>query len=379
MNPEDAHDPNAEARPPATPEAEARDTDRRPLSAHDVDSLTRLFQDLGEPAFRAQQVIEAVQVQGRLDVDEITTLGKALRKRLAERVRPPALELVERQDSEDGTVKYLFALADGRRIESVLIPEKGRTTLCVSSQVGCPIRCAFCASGVRGLIRSLDAAEIIEQVLHVRRDLGQRPSHIVMMGMGEPLLNFGPVVQALEIWTNPDLLGFSPRRITVSAAGTPASLMRLADTGLAVHVAVSLHGADDETRRRLVPGSPAGRVQGLIDAAAAYAARTRRDATVEYVLIRGENDDLAQAEALADAIRGRHIHVNLIPLNPVKHRPELAPPSGRAAIAFLEHLRERGVSATLRTQRGEDIDAACGQLALERALAQGEAAPESGG
>jgi 23S rRNA (adenine2503-C2)-methyltransferase len=291
-----------------------------------------------------------------------------LRERLADLARP-ATSLVERQDSADGTTKFLFALADGRRVESVLIPEDGRNTVCVSSQVGCPIRCVFCASGVEGLVRNLTVAEIVEQVLRVRAHLGERPSHIVLMGMGEPLLNLENVVAAVRCWTDPEGLGFSPRRITVSTAGTPSKIDRLADAGLGVQLAISLHAPDDATRARLVPGSPGGRTKALVEAGARYARKTGRDVTVEYVLIGGENDAPEHADALAELTAGRHIHVNLIPLNPVSHRPDLKAPSGLAARGFLRRLHEAGVSATLRTQRGEDIAAACGQLALERSLA----------
>jgi 23S rRNA (adenine2503-C2)-methyltransferase len=188
------------------------------------------------------------------------------------------------------------------------------------------------------------------------------------MGMGEPLLNLKNLVPAIGIWCDPEGLGFSPRRITVSTAGAPGMVDRLAESGLGVNLAVSLHGPDDATRRRLVPASPPGRTRDLVDAAARYARHTGRDATVEYVLIEGENDAPAHADALAEAVHGRHLHVNLIPMNPVAHRPDLHPPSGLAARAFARRLREAGVAATLRTQRGEDIHAACGQLALERAV-----------
>jgi len=339
-----------------------------PLAHRSVGDLRDLLVGLGEAPYRAVQVYQAVQQRGLLDPQDMTTLPLALRERLA-CISHAATTLVEQQASMDGTTKFLFRLADGRRIESVLIPEDGRTTVCVSSQVGCPIRCVFCASGVEGLIRNLDTAEIVEQVLHVRALLGERPSHIVLMGMGEPLLNIENVVAAIRLWTDREGLGFSPRRITVSTAGTPSKVDRLAESGLGVNLAISLHAPDDVTRARLVPGSPGGRTKALVEAGARYARKTGRDVTVEYVLMAAENDAPEHAEALAALTAGRHIHVNLIPLNPVSHRPDLKAPSGLAARGFLRRLHEYGVSATLRTQRGEDIAAACGQLALERSLA----------
>ncbi len=339
------------------------------LSAMSPAEIEALVVSWDEPAYRAKQIFQAVQRDGVLDPDRITTLPLALRERMQASCTP-ATKLVEAQTSADGTRKYLFELRDGKRVESVLIPEGDRATVCVSAQVGCPIACVFCASGVKGLIRNLDVAEIAEQLLHVAADLGKRPTNIVMMGMGEPLLNLKNVAAAIRLWTHEQGMNFSPRRITVSTAGTPAKIDQLAEMALGVQLAISLHAPNDEVRAELVPGSPQGRVRGLVDAAARFAKSTRRDATVEYVLIGGLNDRPEHARDLADAVRGRHIHVNLIPLNPVGHRPDLRPPSDVAAEGFARYLKERGVSVTLRTQRGEDIDAACGQLALERSLSE---------
>jgi 23S rRNA (adenine2503-C2)-methyltransferase len=338
------------------------------LTGLGYDALASIVAELGEPAYRAEQLFQAVWRQGATGWEDLKTLPRTMREKLAGRLAFSATSVVERQDAADGTTKWLLGLADGRRIETVLIPDDGRATVCVSTQVGCPIGCVFCASGVGGVVRDLTVAEIAEQVLHVQRHVGRRPSHVVVMGMGEPLLNLGQLAPALSLWIDERGMGFSPRRITVSTAATPAGIDRLAAEGLGVQLAVSLHGPDDVVRRRLVPASPAGRVAGLVDAAARYARATGRDATAEYVLIAGENDAPEHAEALAKALQGRHIHVNLLPLNPVGHRPDLRAPSPEASRAFVETLRRHGVSATLRTRRGDDIAAACGQLALERAL-----------
>lgn len=342
----------------------------RPLTELSLADLQELFTEWGEKRFRAAQVYAAVHARTILDPLEITTLSLPLRERMVAHFGAPATKTVEVESSDDGTKKYLFELHDGKRVEAVLIPEGERNTVCVSSQVGCPIRCVFCASGVKGLVRNLSVAEIVEQLYRVTQDLGQRPTNIVMMGMGEPLLNFDAVTGAIAFWLDEAGQHYSPRRITVSTAGTASRIYKLGKTELGVHLAISLHGSDDETRAQLVPGSPAGRVEELIDAAAWYARHTGRDATVEYVLIAGANDQPRHAEALASAIRGRHVHVNLIPLNPVKHEPQLKPPSGTVSMSFAGRLREHRVSCTLRTQRGEDINAACGQLALERSLTE---------
>lgn len=350
-----------------TAEAARREPALAGRSLHDLDAL---FAGWSEPRYRARQVFEAVQRRGVLDPEEMTTLPRGLRTRLTEEVAPPATALEETQESVDGTVKLLLSLRDGRRVETVLIPENERRTVCVSTQVGCPIGCVFCASGVGGLVRNLTTCEIVEQVLQAVSHLGGRPSHLVVMGMGEPLLNLKALEPAIRLWVDKEGLGFSPRRITVSTASTATLVDRLAATGLRVNLAVSLHAPDDATRTRLVPTNRPGQVETLVEAAIRYARRTGRDATVEYVLIEGENDRPEHAHALARLLAGRHVHLNLIPLNPVDHRPDLGAPSGQAAQAFARRVEEAGASVTLRSRRGDDIEAACGQLALKRTLAE---------
>jgi 23S rRNA (adenine2503-C2)-methyltransferase len=340
-----------------------------------LEALRTLFASLEERPFRAEQVFRAVWKDGITDPNAITVLGKALRTRLREAVVPEATHVVEVEESQDGTVKWLLGLADGARVETVLIPEGDRATVCVSTQVGCPIRCVFCASGVRGLLRNLSIAEIAEQVLRVQQRLRARPTNIVVMGMGEPLLNLEALAAAIRIWEDPAGMNFGARRITVSTAGTAPMVDRLCAEDLGVHLAVSLHGPDDATRKRLIPTSPEGRVADLVEAATRFARKTGRDVTVEYVLVAGENDTPAHATTLGHLLTGRHIHVNLIPLNPVAHRPDLGAPSGLACQAFARRLEELGVATRLRTQRGDDIHAACGQLALERAVS-GPASPQ---
>ncbi len=345
---------------------------RPALAGLSLEALERLLVSWGEKRYRAQQIFQAVHARAVSDPGDMMTLPAALRDRLAGDTRPSLTRLVEAERSHDGTTKFLLGLEDDRRIETVLIPENARRTVCVSTQVGCPIRCVFCASGVAGLVRNLETAEIVEQVQHVQRHLGQRPSHVVVMGMGEGLLNLDHLAAAIQLWRHPEGLHLSPRRITVSTASTGKLVRAFAERALGVNLAVSLHAPDDETRRQLIPTSREGRVQDLVDAAAAYARASGRDATVEYVLIAGENDRSDHAEALARLLVGRHIHVNLIPLNPVSHRPELQAPTDLVSKGFARRIREAGVSVTLRTRRGEDIHAACGQLALERALGGGE-------
>jgi 23S rRNA (adenine2503-C2)-methyltransferase len=342
---------------------------RSVLTGMSLADLRALVETLGEPAYRAEQVFRFVWREGITDPDAMTTLSKPLRARLREAVTLEATTVVEAEESRDGTVKLLLGLADGARVETVLIPEGDRRTVCVSTQVGCPIRCVFCASGVGGLVRNLTVAEIAEQVLRVRQRIGERPTNIVVMGMGEPLLNLHALAPAIRLWEDAAGMDFGARRITVSTAATAALIDRLIDEDLGVHLAVSLHGSDDETRGRLIPTSPEGRVADLVEAAARFARKTGRDVTVEYVLIAGENDTPEHATTLGRLLAGRHIHVNVIPLNPVTHRPDLSAPSGTVAQAFARRLEDAGVVTRLRTRRGDDIHAACGQLAIERTQA----------
>lgn len=339
------------------------------------EEMRALIVELGERPFRGDQVFRAVWKDGQTDPEAMTTLSKALRGRLKDAVTPTATSVVEQETSDDGTTKWLLGLEDGARVETVLIPEGDRATVCVSTQVGCPIRCVFCASGVRGLLRNLTTAEIAEQVLRVQQHLRARPTNIVVMGMGEPLLNLPALAAAIRLWEHEAGMDFGARRITVSTAGTAPMIDRLVEQDLGVHLAVSLHGPDDESRRRLIPTSPEGRVTDLVEAATRYARKTGRDVTVEYVLVAGENDAPEHAETLGRLLTGRHIHVNLIPLNPVAHRPDLRAPTGLACRAFARRLEDLGVPTRLRTQRGDDIHAACGQLALERAVS-GPASPQ---
>ena len=353
--------------------------DRPPLAALSIADLAVLVAELGAPSYRSRQVYAAVNRRAALVPAEVPVLPRGLVVRLAAATGPAATAVAEEQVSADGTTKLLLGLADGRRVETVWIPEGGRRTICVSTQVGCPIGCAFCASGVGGLVRNLAAVEIVEQVLQAIRSRRARPTHLVVMGMGEPLLNLEALAEAVRRWRDPEGLGLSPRRITVSTAATGALVDRLLEEDLGVALAVSLHGPTDETRARLVPTSRPGRVEELVEAATRYARESGRDATVEYVLVAGENDGPADADALVRLLRGRHLHANLIPLNPVGHRPDLAAPSGLEARAFLHRLEAGGLSATLRTRRGADIRAACGQLALERAIgARSPGAPPRG-
>jgi 23S rRNA (adenine2503-C2)-methyltransferase len=330
-------------------------------TAHSAEELASL---LGLPAYRGRQIVAWIE-RGAGSFEEMTDLPKDLRAALPERLRLTASETAEVHESPDGTRKLLVRMEDGALVECVLIPEGKRLTLCLSSQVGCPAGCAFCASGLLGLTRSLLAHEIYEQLYHAGRAAGgaDRISNVVMMGMGEPLLNFDAVVSAIP------LLGLSARRITVSTVGLPDRMRRLAGTGLKVNLAVSLHAPDDETRNRLVPVNRKFGVREVVRAAREYFDETGRDVTFEYILIDGMNADDAHAKSLVRLLGRGHLNVNLIPLNPVEGLPFLPPPDDRVE-AFRRRLEQAGIPTHVRRPRGREIDAACGQLRLRRVSAR---------
>lgn len=340
----------------------------------------------GEPRYRAGQVFRWMHARGVLDPDAMSDLPKALRARLSDELDAAGgvPRVAERHDSDDGTRKLVLALGDGRRVETVLIPRAsgspwddgaheavaGEVSQCVSSQVGCAMGCVFCASGVNGLDRHLSAAEIVAQVAlrHAGLDDGERVSQLVFMGMGEPLHNYGNLRRALALLTHPEGLGLSPRRVTVSTSGLVPQIDRLAaDFGGKVALAISLHAATDGTRSRILPVNKKYPLAKLLDALRRYPLPPRRQLTVEYTLLRGVNDAPRDADALVRALRGLRAKVNLIPMNPVEG-VDLEAPAEPIVRAFQDRLRRGRVPVFVRKQRGDDIAAACGQLALRENL-----------
>jgi 23S rRNA (adenine2503-C2)-methyltransferase len=277
---------------------------------------------------------------------------------------------LKREADRGQTIKYLFRLDDSRTIETVVMHydatarSRARTTICVSSQVGCPIGCSFCATGRSGFDRNLSEAEIVDQFLNASRDLGEKQrslTNVVFMGMGEPMNNYAAVVGAIRRWARPDTLNFSPRRVTVSTIGLVPFIERLSAEGLPVNLAISLHAPDDELRGSMIPVNRKYPIAAIVGAARAHAERTGRRTSYEYVLLQGVNDSVEQARRLATVVGHRLSHVNLIPMNPIEGSP-LAPPSKARAQAFQSILQAAGISTTIRATRGLDIDAACGQL-----------------
>jgi len=294
--------------------------------------------------------------------DDMSNVSKSLRQKLQERCYITAPTVARKQVSQlDGTMKYLWRLRDGNCIETVLMRYHHGNTVCISTQVGCRMGCAFCASTIGGLARNLSAAEMLEEVFLMEEESGERISNIVLMGSGEPLDNYDNVVRFIRLVTDPEGRDLSARSITLSTSGLPEGILRLAEEGLPVTLALSLHASDDERRKKLMPVARRYPLSEVLSACDTYFKKTGRRVSYEYAVVRGENDGSAQAEALAALLHGKQAHVNLIPVNPVKGR-NFEKPEAAALLAFQKILVKSGINATIRRSMGADIEGACGQL-----------------
>ncbi len=305
-----------------------------------------------------------VYERGATSFDAMSDLPAQLRSDLSQRFKVRSTSVALVSDSADGTTKILLRLTDDKTIESVIIPEGDRRTLCVSTQVGCGVRCAFCASGLNGIDRNLTSGELIEQFLWARdllKPKNQKISNVVLMGGGEPLNNFDNVKTALEILNHKDGLEFGARRITLSTIGIPAKIDRLEELGKQINLAISLHAPNEKLRGELMPGLDRVPLSDVLAAAKRYFERTGREVTFEYVVLKGVNDSAACARELRELMAGMRASVNLIPLNPVGET-KFQRPTEEAVETMRRLLTERGVITTVRRSRGRDIDAACGQL-----------------
>jgi 23S rRNA (adenine2503-C2)-methyltransferase len=339
-------------------------TGRRSLLALDPD-------DYPGQGYRKRQVANWIWVSGARSFAEMTNLPAGLREELATRWRIGEFERIESFPSEDGSVKFLYTLLDGARTEAVYMPYPDHTTLCISSQVGCPAGCTFCATGRLGFGRNLSAAEILDQVLAAAAAQGLPPRtirNVVLMGMGEPLLNLDAVTEAARRLIDPRTLDLSPRRITLSTVGIPKGIHRLAEADLGVRLALSLHAPDDETRQRIIPTAHRFGIAEIMTAVHRYFEATRRRVTFEYTMLEEVNDHLWQARRLGGLLTGIVAHVNLIPFNTWPGAPVTGSPPARIR-AFTAELETMGISTSVRWSRGQDVGAACGQLALTRPAA----------
>ncbi len=327
--------------------------------------LASLLSSLGQPAYRADQIDEWVYQRFETDFEQMTNLPAELRRSLADAAGITAATLDKAHTSRDGTIKFVIRLADGLLVESVMIPDGDRRTACISSQVGCPIGCVFCASGLDGVQRNLTLDEILAQFLLIQRHLAPKYklSNVVFMGMGEPLLNLKPLIAAIRALNNPERFNFGARRIIVSTVGISGKIPQLAETGLQFGLALSLHAPTDELRNQLVPYPQRATLADLLADAEQFRESAGRTVTIEYVLLAHENDQPQHARQLAKLIQRRPYKVNLIPWNPVARIPQLARPLPDSINRFHEILEGSGIPCTIRRQRGDDIAAACGQLA----------------
>ena len=321
--------------------------------------LSQFLKELGEPAFRAKQVFTWLH-RGAASFDEMTNLSKSLREKLKGRCFITAHVVARKQESRlDGTIKYLWELSDGNCIETVLMQYHHGNTVCISSQVGCRMGCAFCASTIAGKVRDLRPSEMLDQVMFTQLDSGRTVSNIVLMGIGEPLDNMANVLRFLELVNHPDGMNIGMRHISLSTCGVVPGIDALAEQQLQLTLSVSLHAPDSETRSRIMPVNRAYDVELLFDACHRYFEKTGRRISFEYAMIDGVNDNDWQADLIAKKLRGMPGHVNLIPLNDVVESPYK--PSRRVA-AFQKRLESHGITATVRRSLGGDIDASCGQL-----------------
>lgn len=316
----------------------------------------------GEKAFRAKQIYEWLHKKGALSFEEMSNIPLALRERLGEDCSINSLKTEKKYVSGiDGTVKYLFELEDGALIESVAMKYEHGRSVCISTQVGCRMGCSFCASALSGLDRNLSPGEMLGEIYMIQRDLGERVSNVVLMGTGEPLDNFENVVKMLAMLSDKDGLNISQRNISLSTCGLVPGIYDLAGLRLQITLAISLHAADDETRRLIMPVASAYSLEEIMKACAFYYKETGRRISFEYSLIKGVNDSPEDAEKLAALVKGQNCHINLIQVNPIKER-EYIQPDRSAVSKFKSILEKNGINVTIRREMGRDIQAACGQL-----------------
>ena len=325
----------------------------------DSAELSQYCKKLGHSSFRGKQIADWLYKKFVRDIDQMTNLPAVVREQLAGEATITRSEIIKESRAKDGTTKFLLKLGDGETIESVLLPYSDRTSVCVSTQVGCAAGCLFCATAECGFVRNLAAGEIVDQVLTLQERGGARVTHVVFMGMGEPLLNFDNLLQAIHLLNKE--IGIGMRHITVSTVGITPTIRKLEELDLQITLAVSLHAPDNELRNKIVPMSAKYTLNELIAACKEYANSTKRRITFEYLMLAGVNDSIEQALALTKLLRGILCHVNLIPYNEVAGKA-YRKPTKEAIAEFRQTLEQEGVEVTQRMERGQSVSAACGQL-----------------
>ncbi|WP_126992469.1 23S rRNA (adenine(2503)-C(2))-methyltransferase RlmN [Thermosipho globiformans] len=325
------------------------------------EELVSKFKSLGFEKYRVDQVLDWIYKKKVFDFKDMTNLSKDHRKILGENFEIQIPKLIDMQISKiDRTTKFLWELPDGNTIESVALFHEGRVTACISTQVGCPVKCSFCATGQSGYVRNLTAGEIVSQILGIELHRKIRVGNVVYMGMGEPLLNYENTIKSIKMLNNKKMLGIGIRRITISTVGIPEKIIELAESGLDVKLALSLHATTNLKRDQIIPLNRQYSIEELIFAVKKYQEITNNRVTIEYILIKEFNDYPEDAEKLAELLKGLSVYVNLIPVNPVN--PNYYRPSRWAMERFKEILTKHGIECEIRAEKGTDIDAACGQL-----------------
>jgi 23S rRNA (adenine2503-C2)-methyltransferase len=336
---------------------------KEPLLGKSLEELRLLVAEMGEPAFRAEQLHQWIYVHCVRDYDVMTNLKKTFRDKLAERYEVGCLVLDQKEVSQDGTMKYLFRLPDGKVVESVLMyfEERGTYAVCLSTQVGCAVNCGFCATGKLGFMRNLSVSEIVEQYVYVQADSGKEVRNIVFMGQGEPMLNYDNLMQSIRILNKSAEVGM--RHITISTSGIVPRIYDLAKEDLQLTLAISLHAPDNATREAIMPLNKKWPLEELLPALHHYVNTTGKRLTVEYILLAGVNDQPSHAHTLGKLLQGLKCNINLIPYNPIGDSYGYERPSRNAIHRFKDALLPYGKKVTVRVERGVDIAAACGQLA----------------
>lgn len=334
----------------------------RDIKSYSLAQMEEYLLSIGEAKYRAGQIFEWIHKRNIKDIDEMSNISAKLRLKLKEDCALLNVEeILYKESAIDKTRKYLFKLPDGNIIESVFMRYKHGNSVCISSQVGCRMGCRFCASTLDGLLRNLSPSEMLDQIYKISRSTGERVSNIVLMGAGEPMDNFDNVLKFIEIINSEQGLNISQRNITVSSCGLVPKIKELADKKLQITLALSLHAADDETRKSLMPIANKYSIKEVLDACRYYFDTTKRRVSFEYGLVAGVNDTKEEALKLSRLIKNMQAHVNLIPINPIKER-DYKEPTHKNVLAFKQILEKSGIQATVRREMGRDIDGACGQL-----------------
>lgn len=334
----------------------------RDIKSYSLAQMEEYLLSIGEAKYRAGQIFEWIHKKNIKDIDEMSNISAKLRLKLKEDCTLLNVEeILYKESAIDKTRKYLFKLPDGNIIESVFMRYKHGNSVCISSQVGCRMGCRFCASTLDGLLRNLSPSEMLDQIYKISRSTGERVSNIVLMGAGEPMDNFDNVLKFIEIINSEQGLNISQRNITVSSCGLVPKIKELADKKLQITLALSLHAADDETRKSLMPIANKYSIKEVLDACRYYFDTTKRRVSFEYGLVAGVNDTKEEALKLSRLIKNMQAHVNLIPINPIKER-DYKEPTHKNVLAFKQILEKSGIQATVRREMGRDIDGACGQL-----------------